>query len=228
MQYVLRTEFTIETVGTDERERKLLVKDVKQAAMEWGRVDDAGFTGLEGAIILIAFVMVASVFSFTILGAGFFTTDKAQEVIHTSVDQSTSSLMLIGDVYGYRAPGGDGLDMLRFTIKTSAGGGRALDLSGSSITYVTSARILTLQPNSTLISEMPPLPGRWTIYDVSSAGDASILQFNKQVTIVVRVPESDAALPGNQITVTLIPPFGPALPIIRTVPGKMSDVTILV
>jgi len=40
--------------------------------------DDA-FTGLEAAIVLIAFVVVAAVFSYVVLGAGFFTTQKSQE-----------------------------------------------------------------------------------------------------------------------------------------------------
>ena len=43
---------------------------------------DEGFTGLEAAIVLIAFVVVAAVFSYVVLGAGFFTTQKAQQVIY--------------------------------------------------------------------------------------------------------------------------------------------------
>ncbi len=35
--------------------------------------NDAAFTGLEAAIVLIAFVVVAAVFSYVMLGAGFFT-----------------------------------------------------------------------------------------------------------------------------------------------------------
>lgn len=193
-----------------------------------GQSDDAGFTGLEGAIILIAFVFVASVFSFTILNSGFFTTGTAQKVIYTGVDQSASSLMLVGDVYGYRAPGRDAVDMLRFTVGQSAGGGRAVDLSGCIVTYMTSEKIQTIQPNTTLISGRPPLPGMWTIADVSSGGDTSVIRSNDQATIVVRVQEHDAALSGEKITITLIPPFGAAATVIRTIPGKINDVTILV
>ena len=39
--------------------------------------NEEGFTGLEAAIVLIAFIVVASVFSYVVLGAGFFTTQKA-------------------------------------------------------------------------------------------------------------------------------------------------------
>ena len=47
--------------------------------------NDEGFTGLEAAIVLIAFVVVAAVFSYVVLGAGFFTTQKAQQTVHTGV-----------------------------------------------------------------------------------------------------------------------------------------------
>jgi len=54
--------------------------------------NEDGFTGLEAAIVLIAFIVVAAVFSYVILGAGFFTTQKSQEVVHTGVTQASSSL----------------------------------------------------------------------------------------------------------------------------------------
>ena len=41
---------------------------------------DNAFIGLEAAIVLIAFVVVAAVFSYVMLGAGFFATHKSQEV----------------------------------------------------------------------------------------------------------------------------------------------------
>ncbi|MHC1629400.1 MAG: archaellin/type IV pilin N-terminal domain-containing protein, partial [Methanoculleaceae archaeon] len=36
--------------------------------------NERAFTGLEAAIVLIAFIVVAAVFSYVVLGAGFFTT----------------------------------------------------------------------------------------------------------------------------------------------------------
>ncbi len=63
--------------------------------------DEKGFTGLEAAIVLIAFVVVAAVFSYVMLGAGFFTTQKSQEVVHTGVAQASSSVELSGDVIAH-------------------------------------------------------------------------------------------------------------------------------
>ena len=62
--------------------------------------NDEGFTGLEAAIVLIAFVVVAAVFSYVVLGAGFFTTQKTQETVYKGVEQSTANIQMIGNVYG--------------------------------------------------------------------------------------------------------------------------------
>lgn len=63
--------------------------------------DERAFTGLEAAIVLTAFVVVAAVFSYVVLGAGFFTSEKSKEVIHTGVDQATSSLEIGGYMAGH-------------------------------------------------------------------------------------------------------------------------------
>jgi flagellin FlaB len=65
------------------------------------RKDRRAFTGLEAAIVLTAFVVVAAVFSYVMLNAGFFTTQKSKEVIHTGVEQATSSAQLTGNVIGH-------------------------------------------------------------------------------------------------------------------------------
>jgi flagellin FlaB len=63
------------------------------------------FTGLEAAIVLIAFVVVAAVFSYVVLGAGFFTTLKAQEVVYKSVEQMTTTFDMVGNIYGLSKSG---------------------------------------------------------------------------------------------------------------------------
>jgi len=62
--------------------------------------NEAAFSGLEAAIVLIAFVVVAAVFSYVMLGAGFFATQKSQEVTYSGIKQSTSNIVLDGQLYG--------------------------------------------------------------------------------------------------------------------------------
>ncbi|QXO93546.1 flagellin [Methanospirillum purgamenti] len=60
-----------------------------------------GFTGLESAIILIAFVVVAAVFGMSVLSSGFFTAGKTEEVTVSGYKQASSAMYMEGAVYAY-------------------------------------------------------------------------------------------------------------------------------
>ena len=60
--------------------------------------DEQGITGLETAIILIAFVVVAAVFAFAILNAGLGATSNAEDAISTAQTETQSTLAPRGDV----------------------------------------------------------------------------------------------------------------------------------
>jgi flagellin FlaB len=62
--------------------------------------DEKGITGLETAIILIAFVVVAAVFAYTTLSAGLFSTQKAQEAIYSGLQEAESTIDLKSAVIG--------------------------------------------------------------------------------------------------------------------------------
>ena len=99
--------------------------------------NEDGFTGLEAAIVLIAFVVVAAVFSYVVLGAGFFTTQKSQQVVHAGVTQAASNIVVKGNVYGIvtmmriRR-----LDKLQFDFGLAAGG-LPVDVSKITMTWST-------------------------------------------------------------------------------------------
>jgi len=59
-----------------------------------------GMTGLETAIILVAFVITAAAFSFVVLNMGFLTSQQTQSVISSSIGDSSTALMCDGDVVG--------------------------------------------------------------------------------------------------------------------------------
>ena len=59
-----------------------------------------GITGLETAIVLIAFVVVSSVFAFAALSTGMFSSDKARETITAGLAETRASMQLKGSVIG--------------------------------------------------------------------------------------------------------------------------------
>jgi flagellin-like protein len=58
--------------------------------------DQRGITGLETAIVLIAFVVVASVFAFTVLTTGLFTSQEAKNASESAIRSSESTLKRVG------------------------------------------------------------------------------------------------------------------------------------
>lgn len=65
-----------------------------------------GVTGLETAIILIAFVVVASVFAFTVLSTGVFSAERSKDTIYSGLEAARASLEPRGSMIAYR--GGNG------------------------------------------------------------------------------------------------------------------------
>lgn len=80
------------------------------------RLNEMAFTGLEAAIVLVAFVVVAAIFSYMLIGAGFRTSEKAQETIHKSVEQTSTNVMCKGSIYGIASSSSDSIDEVRFTL----------------------------------------------------------------------------------------------------------------
>ena len=64
---------------------------------QWHR-DQRGITGLETAIILIAFVVVSSVFAYTVLSAGIFSSEKGKEAIHSGLESARGSVEVVGSI----------------------------------------------------------------------------------------------------------------------------------
>ena len=64
--------------------------------------DRRGITGLETAIILIAFVVVASVFAYTVISAGIFSSHKEQEALHAGLEEARTLMVPKGDVIAYK------------------------------------------------------------------------------------------------------------------------------
>ncbi len=63
-----------------------------------------GVTGMETAIILMAFVVVASIYAFTVLSTGIFSSDKGKETIHAGLGEASGLVDLEGSAFGEGSP----------------------------------------------------------------------------------------------------------------------------
>jgi flagellin FlaB len=196
--------------------------------------NDEGFTGLEAAIVLIAFVVVAAVFSYVVLGAGFFTTQKAQQAVHSGVSQASSTLEVVGNVYGLGGTNNAGIEYVNFSLGLAAGGS-PVDLSNTVLVYSNETQLVTLSGPGTAPtgSDWPGGAGQWTISDVQNNPEATfspVLQPNEQFTITCQIGggTSKDDIPANDVfTIEIRPSEGAAFSITRTVSAAIQGVNLM-
>lgn len=83
--------------------------------------------GIEAAIVLIAFVIVAASLAFVALNMGMFTTQKSKEVIQRGLGESSSALEVDGTVMA-RADSSGKVNLTAIPLKVAPGRG-AVDLA---------------------------------------------------------------------------------------------------
>ncbi len=95
---------------------------------KWQKVNQnqSGQAALEAAIILIAFVVVASVFAFAVLSAGTASTEKGQQAIYAGLEGVQSSMEIKGAVIAGTRIGTPAVvpnvETVVFTVALVAGG----------------------------------------------------------------------------------------------------------
>ena len=89
--------------------------------------------GIEAAIVLIAFVIVAAALAFVALNMGLFTTQKSKETIQRGLGEASSALEVDGSVTGYYDATAQGVTAISVPVKV-APGREAVDLSTSETT----------------------------------------------------------------------------------------------
>ncbi len=193
------------------------------------KLNDHGFTGLEAAIVLIAFVVVAAVFSYVVLGAGFFTTQKAQETVYEASSQATSSFEVVGQVYGLAMSQTGALDYIRFNIGNTAGGG-TMDITKMAVTYVDETVRKDLSFNEATGTDLDAaLAGagwsQWGIRERINANSGNLLEKGEQFVMQAGTPTS--AKLNTRITLNLLPSKGAPNALHRNIPAGLNSINIL-
>ena len=96
-----------------------------------------GLTGLETAIILVAFVITSSAFAFVVLNMGFMSAEQVQSVISGGMDEASSALQMDSDIIGTFANSTDEAANVCLTkavfYVTLGPGGSAMDMDNDQI-----------------------------------------------------------------------------------------------
>ncbi len=82
--------------------------------------EERGITGLETAIVLIAFVVVAAVFAFVVLSTGLFSSERGKETVYAGLAKTRGSMELTGGVIA--SSDTTQLTAITFDLTLAAGG----------------------------------------------------------------------------------------------------------
>ena len=193
---------------------------------------EKGITGLETAIILIAFVVVAAVFAYTVLSAGLFSTQKGQEAVYSGLKEAQSTLELKGSVIATaNTTGVDGtVGQISFVVSSVLGGqpvdftAPASDNVGVSSTDSKNKVVINYIDKDQTVKDL-----YWTVTKMGDDNGNNLLEDQREVPDHRRRPFrrscADKQLSVNKtFDLEVVAPAGAVLTVERTMPAYIDTI----
>jgi len=187
---------------------------------------EQGITGIETAIILIAFVIVASVFAYVVLSAGLFSTQKAKEAIHAGLEEAQCTIEVKGNIYGRMESGV--LQEVYFTLATTTGGGE-IDFTDTSSANSSNLVIISYSDAYQIFPTV-----NWTMTKLNTTDPDNLLDKNELFMITVdltcvsaNATEEQKPGPYHIFQLEVKPPVGAVLVLERIVPARVDQIVNL-
>jgi archaeal flagellin FlaB len=194
------------------------MKTLKRILQRARRHED-GITGLETAIILIAFVVVATVFAFIVLTTGIFSSERGKETVFAGLEKARGTLEMRGGVVATAAGAPLAVDDIQFTVATTAGGESIpLDPLG-----VTNRTVIAYRDSTTVDNDV-------TFSVINIVGDGDDLVEPGELLLIIIDVNGGAITPApslgsnERFTFEIQTPVGATLDITRQLPTELEAV----
>lgn len=167
-----------------------------------GARGEGGITGLETAIVLIAFVVVASVFAFTVLSAGVFASEANKQTIFAGLRETRTRLRQNGSTFAFAAKVGstEAVYKLVFMVSNSLAGEPvdltppyAADDSGIDPDFVASNTSATVISYADEDQRLPDVP--WSIVFIGNHNGDNLLEDGEKAEVTIWLLDRDHSLP---------------------------------
>jgi flagellin FlaB len=178
--------------------------------------DERGITGLETAIVLIAFVVVAAVFAFVVLSTGLFSAERGKDTVFAGLAKTRGSMELTGSIIG--TSNGTELTHIELTFTLAAGGDSVnLDPAASNNRTVVSY-------HDTGVSD-PDLT--YTATGIVGDGD-NLLEPGEIIQVAIDLTQNGgiAVAENETFWLEIKPPSGSYIVVQRTTPASMNETII--
>ena len=175
--------------------------------------NEKGITGLETAIILIAFVIVASVFAFVVLSTGLFSAEKGKAAVFAGLEKASGNLEVRGSVTAASAVP-PAVDSITFNLGLAAAGSPTL-VDDTAIGDVNNLAINYIDEQARVANTA------WTINSILGDAD-TLLERGELLEITVALPGTSTLAINEVFTLEIIPPSGGTLLLNRTMPQQID------
>ena len=167
------------------------------------------FTGIEAAIVLIAFIVVAAAFSFVVLNMGFLAAQRSQGAVSETLDEISTTLAPVGTVYGNSADNVT-ISTIKFYIRLAFRTDQGIDVNDIQVIYIEGSY-------NDIISA--------TIADVE--GGDGVIEWGETFSVTLTVPATETLVGGDTYEINLMPPRGAMITLKGIVPENIEPVTWL-
>jgi len=180
--------------------------------------NEQGITGLETAIILIAFVVVATIFAFVILTTGVFSAERGKETVFAGLEKARGSMEIRGGIVVTATGATLAVDDIQFAVATSAGG-EPVPINPLGINNRT---VIAYRDDNIVDNDVT-----FTVTDIIGDGD-TLLEPGELKVIFINVATGitpPAALdPNERFKLEVQTPVGATLDITRQLPTELRTV----
>jgi flagellin FlaB len=180
--------------------------------------EERGITGLETAIVLIAFVVVAAVFAFVVLSTGLFSSERGKETVYAGLAKTRGSMELTGGVIA--TSNGTKLTNITFDLTLAAGG----DSVNLNPTDTTNRTVISYADTSNSVADVT-----YTTTVITGNSD-KLLEQGELMEISIDMTQSAMSAvsvgPNATFTFEVKPPTGSYLVIQRTTPASIANTII--
>ena len=177
---------------------------------------ERGITGLETAIILIAFVVVAAVFAFVVLSTGLFSSERGKEAVYAGLAKTRGTMTLTGGVIATSDL--TKITKVTFSVTLAAGG----DKVNMNATDVTNRTVISYIDKDVMDPDL-----EYTVQSITGNGDM-LLEQGELMTVTIdfttQVGGPVFNVGTNQTFILEIkPPTGTYLVIQRSTPASLNQ-----
>jgi flagellin FlaB len=188
--------------------------------------EQRGMTGLETAIILIAFVTVAAVFSYAVLSAGLFSAERGKETVYAGLAEAKSNLEISGSIIAIGDNTSESVNRILFTLKNAIAGS-PIDLGECNGTSAaTNKCVISLTTVNDYFNNV-----KWTREAIGNADDDNLLETGEQFEITIDLNDlGDGKTISENLTINDLfniqvkPAIGSTITIQRTLPPAIENV----